>query len=63
MLLSDYIKNSGLTISKFAEKCNIPFPTMETYYYGSKIPRLENMLKIYSKTDKKVTANDFYGIK
>ena len=46
MLLSDYIKNSGLTISKFAEKCNIPFPTMETYYYGSKIPRLENMLKI-----------------
>ena len=35
---------------------------MYKYYYGEKLPRVENMLKIYKQSKKKVTANDFYGI-
>ncbi len=62
MILNDYIKREGISVSKFADKCNIPLPTMSKYYYGEKIPRQENMMKIYKHTEKKVTANDFYGI-
>ena len=63
MILNDYIKREGIAVSKFADKCKIPLPTMSKYYYGEKIPRQENMMKIYKQTEKKVTANDFYGIK
>jgi predicted transcriptional regulator len=63
MILNQYIKKEGISVSKFAKKCDIPLPTMSKYYYGEKIPRLENMMKIYKETKKKVTANDFYGIK
>ena len=63
MILNQYIKQQGISVSKFAKKCDIPLPTMSKYYYGEKIPRQENMMKIYKETKKKVTANDFYGIK
>ena len=63
MILNQYIKKEGISVSKFAKKCDIPLPTMSKYYYGEKIPRLVNMMKIYKATKKKVTANDFYGIK
>jgi|TARA_X000001388_G_C2217777_1_gene117966 predicted transcriptional regulator len=63
MILNQYIKKEGISVSKFADKCKIPLPTMSKYYYGEKIPRQENMMKIYKQTEKKVTANDFYGIK
>ena len=62
MILNQYIKQEGISVSKFAQKCKIPLPTMSKYYYGEKIPRQENMLKIYKQTKKQVTANDFYGI-
>ena len=63
MILNQYIKKEGISVSKFAKKCDIPLPTMSKYYYGEKIPRLVNMMKIYKATKKKVTANDFYGTK
>lgn len=63
MKLNQYLKEEKLSIAKFAMKCGIPFPTISKYYYGEKIPRQENMHKIYQCTEKKVDANDFYGIK
>ena len=63
MILNQYIKQQWISVSKFAKKCDIPLPTMSKYYYGEKIPRLVNMMKIYKATKKKVTANDFYGTK
>jgi transcriptional regulator with XRE-family HTH domain len=63
MKLNEYLKKEKLSIAKFAMKCGIPFPTISKYYYGEKIPRQENMHKIYQYTEKKVDANDFYGIK
>jgi len=62
MKLNEYLKEEKLSIAKFAMKCGIPFPTISKYYYGEKIPRQENMHKIYECTEKKVDANDFYGI-
>lgn len=62
MLLNQYIKKEGISVPQFADKCKIPLPTMYKYYYGEKLPRVENMLKIYKQSKKKVTANDFYGI-
>jgi len=63
MKLNQYLKEEKISIAKFAMKCGIPFPTISKYYYGEKIPRQENMHKIYQCTEKKVDANDFYGIK
>ena len=63
MKLNQYLKEEKISIAKFAMKCGIPFPTISKYYYGQKIPRQENMHKIYQCTEKKVDANDFYGIK
>tara|TARA_Y100000004_G_scaffold18436_1_gene18968 strand:- start:3241 stop:3432 length:192 start_codon:yes stop_codon:yes gene_type:complete len=63
MKLNEYLKEEKISIAKFAMKCGIPFPTISKYYYGEKIPRQENMHKIYRCTEKKVDANDFYGIK
>jgi len=62
MKLNQYLKREKISIAKFAMKCGIPFPTISKYYYGEKIPRQENMHKIYECTEKKVDANDFYGI-
>ncbi len=62
MKLNEYLKKEKLSIAKFAMKCDIPFPTISKYYYGEKIPRQENMHKIYKCTEQKVDANDFYGI-
>lgn len=63
MKLNQYLKEEKISIAKFAMKCGIPFPTISKYYYGEKIPRQENMHRIYECTEKKVDANDFYGIK
>ena len=62
MKLNQYLKEEKISIAKFAMKCGIPFPTISKYYYGEKIPRQENMHRIYECTEKKVDANDFYGI-
>ena len=40
MILNQYIKQEGISVSKFAKKWDIPLPTMSKYYYGEKIPRL-----------------------
>ena len=64
MKLEDYIKKNKLSYSEAASQCKIhninPSTNMWRYSKGQRIPRKEEMKKIYFGTNKQVQPNDFY---
>lgn len=63
MKLSDYIKESGLSIAKFSELIGESPQRIGMYTKHKTIPRLDVIRKIFKATGGKVTANDFCNIK
>ena len=62
MDLNRYLDYYNITMSKFAEDTGIKPDTLNKYRYGLRIPNKENMRIIAEKTEKSVTANDFYEL-
>jgi len=64
MKLSDWMKKNKLSCSMAAQKFGIininPATNVWRYCNGQRIPRKEEMKKIYLGTDKQVQPNDFY---
>jgi len=64
MKLSEWMKKNKLSCSDTARKFGIvninPSINVWRYKEGQRIPRKEEMKKIYLGTDKQVQPNDFY---
>ena len=64
MKLKDYMKKNKLSCSEMARQCGIhninPATNVWRYSWGQRIPRKEEMKKIYFGTNKQVQPNDFY---
>jgi predicted XRE-type DNA-binding protein len=64
MKLKEWIKKNKLSCSEAAHKFGIfninPAVNVHRYANGQRIPRKEEMKKIYIGTDKEVQPNDFY---
>jgi hypothetical protein len=64
MKLSDWMKKNKLNCRETAQKFGIininPSTNIFRYRNGERIPRKEEMKKIYLGTDKQVQPNDFY---
>jgi len=63
MTLKDWLEESGVEPSAFAERIGRTSESVRRYVNGARIPDRETMPLIFEKTDGRVTANDFFGIK
>tara|TARA_R110002074_G_scaffold42475_1_gene111611 strand:- start:169 stop:369 length:201 start_codon:yes stop_codon:yes gene_type:complete len=66
MKLKDWMKKNKLSCSQTAQKFGIinfnPAVNIWRYSNGQRIPRKNEMIKIYLGTDKQVQPNDFYDL-
>lgn len=63
MTLADYISDLKISPEKFAETCEgFSASAVRKWTSGERIPRKDQMEKIFEITDGKVTPNDFYSI-
>ena len=67
MKLKDYRTKNKLSCSELARKIGVhninPATNVWTWENGQRIPRKEEMKKIYIGTEKQVQPNDFYDLK
>ena len=63
MTLKDWLEESGVEPSVFAERIGRTSESVRRYVNGARIPDRETMPLIFEKTDGRVTANDFFGIR
>ena len=67
MKLKDYRTKNKLSCSELARKIGVqninPATNVWRWEYGQRIPRKEEMKKIYLGTEKQVQPNDFYDLK
>lgn len=60
MQLSDYLKESELTLTAFAALVGVSVEAVRRYSEGSRIPNRGIMPRIIKATDGKVQPNDFF---
>lgn len=60
MTLSDYLRNSGLTHSAFAEKLGVSQVTVHRWATGKRFPDKETILRIEEATARKVKPADWF---
>ncbi len=66
MKLKEYLTNNSMTQKDFILQVKtehnktIPQGTLAKWILGIRIPRKEDMIKIYETTNRKVTPNDFF---
>tara|TARA_Y100000592_G_scaffold81750_1_gene129748 strand:+ start:688 stop:906 length:219 start_codon:yes stop_codon:yes gene_type:complete len=66
MKLKEYLINNSMTQKDFIQEIQtkhnkkIPQGTLAKWILGIRIPRKDDMLKIYETTNRKVTPNDFF---
>ncbi len=61
MILSDWLKQEGISPTDFARRLNKPQATVARYVTGKRIPEPPIMRDIFDLTGGQVTPNDFYG--
>lgn len=63
MTLAEYITDLKISPEKFAETLDgISAGALRKWMSGERIPRKEQMEKIFEVTSGKVTPNDFFGV-
>lgn len=67
MKITEWLKKNNLTHQEFIEKseqegCHISKGALQKWCAGQRIPRKDEMEKIYNLTNKKVKPNDFYDL-
>ena len=67
MKITEWLKKNNLTHQEFIEKseqegCYISKEALQKWCAGQRIPRKDEMEKIYNLTNKKVKPNDFYDL-
>ena len=62
MKLSEYIKNKNLPYAEVAELLGVDPQAIYYWISGERIPKPENMRKIFEITGGAVTANDFFNL-
>lgn len=62
MRLDIYLLETNKTQAQFAKEIEESPQNIGRYVNGQRIPDEEKMLKIFSATNGKVTANDFYDL-
>lgn len=58
--LSEYLTAENLTYVEFAEEIEAKAPTVQRYATGQRFPEPEYMLRIWEKTNGRVSPNSFY---
>tara|TARA_R100001443_G_scaffold9738_2_gene19350 strand:+ start:250 stop:456 length:207 start_codon:yes stop_codon:yes gene_type:complete len=67
MKITDWLKNNNITHKEFIERSKahgkeISVGALQKWCAGQRIPRKDEMEKIYNLTNKKVKPNDFYNL-
>lgn len=62
MRFSDFIEESGKSRTEVANELGCSRQAVRRYVLGERIPRADEMQKIFEWSGGKVTANDFYGL-
>lgn len=63
MTLVQYLQQTGISQSKFAEIIGVSQMAVNRYCRGNRVPNSIIMRRILEETRGKVTANDFYGVR
>lgn len=62
MNLQEYLDKEHKKVSDMARDLNLPHTIVLRWVRGARVPRLENMQKIFAYTGGEVTPNDFFNI-
>lgn len=62
MTLNEYIAQQGITASEFARRLGVSAETVRRYREGERIPRREEMQRIFEVTGGAVAPNDFFPL-
>ena len=60
MNLGEYLKESGLSLSEFAEKVGVADASMSRYVAGKRVPKTNILRRIVEASGGRVQANDFF---
>ncbi len=62
MKLQEYLDKEHKKVSDVARDLNLPHTIVLRWVKGARVPRPENMQKIFAYTGGEVTPNDFFNI-
>ena len=62
MTLAEFLDANNLTASEFARQITVSPETVSRYCNRERVPRKDEMQRIFDATEGKVTPNDFYDL-
>jgi transcriptional regulator with XRE-family HTH domain len=62
MKLNDFLRSTGISMSRFAEQIGTTTATVSRIADGSVVPRKNLLIRIFEVTGGQVTPNDLTGI-
>jgi hypothetical protein len=62
MKLNDFLRSTGVSMSRFAKQINTTTATVSPIADGSVVPRKNLLIRIFEVTEGQVTPNDLTGI-
>lgn len=62
MKLQEYLDKENKKVADLARDLELPHPVVLRWAKGERVPRQDNMQKIFAYTNGEVSPNDFYNI-